>query len=117
GHKGGPMRPADRLDPRTDYAVSKAAATLLCQAEAFRGRPVTTVRVFSAYGPWEDPTRLVPYVLECCLRGQRPRVTAGAQPRDFLYVGDLVELLQRAAQLPQARGRILHGGSGVQRTV
>jgi nucleoside-diphosphate-sugar epimerase len=117
GHKDGPMRASDRLDPRTDYAVTKAAATLLCQAEAFRGRPVVTVRVFSAYGPWEDPTRLVPYVLDCCLRGERPKVTAGAQPRDFIYVGDIVELIRLAARLPQARGRILNGGTGVQRRV
>ena len=48
GHKDGPMREADRLEPRTDYAVTKAAATLLCQAEAYKGRPVVTVRVFSA---------------------------------------------------------------------
>jgi nucleoside-diphosphate-sugar epimerase len=117
GHKDAPMRESDRLDPRTDYAVTKAAATLLCQAEAYRGRPVTTVRVFSAYGPWEDPTRLVPYVMECCLRGETPRVTPGRQPRDFIHVGDVVDLIKLAAHLPAARGRILHAGTGVQRSV
>jgi len=117
GHKDGPMREDDRLEPRTDYAVTKAAATLLCQAEAYRGRPVTTVRVFSAYGPWEGPTRLVPYVMGCCLRGETPRVTAGAQPRDFIYVGDVVELLKVAAHQPRAVGRVLHAGTGRQHTV
>jgi nucleoside-diphosphate-sugar epimerase len=78
---------------------------------------VTTVRVFSAYGPWEDPTRLVPYVMDCCLRGERPRVTSGRQPRDFVYVDDCVELFQRAARSPAAHGQILHGASGRQRSV
>ena len=34
-------------------------------------------RIFAAYGPWEEPTRLVPYVMGCCLRGETPRVSAG----------------------------------------
>jgi nucleoside-diphosphate-sugar epimerase len=117
GRKPQAMREDDRLEPRTDYAVSKAAATMLCQAAAYRGRPVTTVRVFSAYGPWEDPTRLVPYVMDCCLRGERPRVTSGRQPRDFVYVDDCVELLRIAARSTAARGQILHAAGGRQQTV
>jgi nucleoside-diphosphate-sugar epimerase len=117
GHKDRPMREDDRPDPRTDYGVAKAAATLLCQAEAHRGRPVVTVRVFSAFGPWEEPTRLVPYVMGCCLRGEAPRVTAGRQPRDFIYVDDVLDLLEAAAHTPAARGHILHAGTGVQHTV
>ncbi|HUY87914.1 MAG TPA: NAD-dependent epimerase/dehydratase family protein [Pirellulales bacterium] len=117
GHKAHPMREDDRLEPRTDYAVSKAAATLLCQAAAYEGRSVATVRIFSAYGPWEDPSRLVPYVMACCLRGERPRVTSGEQPRDFIYVDDCIELLQLAAHAPAARGQILHAASGRRQTV
>jgi nucleoside-diphosphate-sugar epimerase len=117
GHKPGPMAEDDRLEPRTDYAVSKAAATLLCQAEAYRGRPVCTVRVFSAYGPWEAPTRLVPYLMGCCLRGEAPRVSAGWQPRDFVHVDDVIGLLQIAARHPAAHGRVLHAGTGRRQTV
>src|SRR5262245_40107899 len=117
GHKDEPMRPTDVLEPRTDYGVAKAAATLLCQSEAYLGRPVVTVRVFSAYGPWEEPSRLVPYVMNCCLRGVHPQVTAGLQPRDFVYVGDVTTLMQCAAQTPAAFGQILHAGTGRQQTV
>jgi nucleoside-diphosphate-sugar epimerase len=117
GHKGGPMHEWDCLEPRTDYGVAKAAATLLCQVEAIKGRPVTTVRVFSAYGPWEEPTRLVPYVMDCCRRGINPKVTAGRQPRDFIYVDDVVDLLKTAASNPNVRGRILHAGTGRQHSV
>jgi len=117
GHKDHPMREDDRLDPRTDYAVSKAAATLFCLAEAYRGRAVSTVRIFSAYGPWEDPTRLVAYVIDCCRRGEIPRVTHGGQPRDFIFVDDVLNLLQTAAHCPAAVGRVLHAGSGRQTSV
>ena len=117
GHQNRAMREDDRVEPRTAYAVSKAAATLLCQAEAYRGRKVSTVRIFSAYGPWEDPHRLVAYVVDCCRRGETPRVTNGTQPRDFIFVSDIVRLLQTATHCPQAAGRILHAGSGRQVTV
>jgi nucleoside-diphosphate-sugar epimerase len=117
GHKDHPMREDERLEPRSDYAITKAAATLLCQAEAYKGSPVTTVRVFSAYGPWEEPSRLVPYVMGCCLRGENPKVTTGHQPRDFIFVQDVVDLLKIAAHDPGARGQILHAGTGRQHTV
>jgi nucleoside-diphosphate-sugar epimerase len=117
GHVNGPMHEDTPLRPRTDYGVAKAASTLLCNAEAHNGRPVTTVRVFSAYGPWEEPTRLVPYVMRCCLRGETPRVTAGLQPRDFIYVDDVIALMRRAAETPAAVGQVLHAGTGVQHTV
>jgi nucleoside-diphosphate-sugar epimerase len=117
GHKDGPMRESDLLEPRTDYAVTKAAATLFCQAEAYKGAPVVTVRLFNAYGPWEDPARRVPYVMGCCARGEAPRVTAGRQPRDFVYIDDVVELLRLAARSPAAHGQILNAGSGRQHTV
>jgi nucleoside-diphosphate-sugar epimerase len=117
GHHSSPLRESDPLTPRTDYAVSKAAATLLCQAEAFRGRPISTVRVFSAYGPAADPRRLVPDVMASCLRGKSPRVTDGCQPRDFIYLDDVVSLLETAAHCPSAHGKVLHAGTGRQHTV
>jgi nucleoside-diphosphate-sugar epimerase len=117
GHTDRPMRESSPLLPRTDYGVSKAAATLLCQAAFLKGLPAVTVRVFSAYGPWEEPTRLVPYVMDCCARGVPPRVTAGRQPRDFVYVDDVVALLRRAAEDPLGVGPVLHAGTGRQATV
>ena len=117
GHKASPMCETDLLEPRSDYGVTKAAASLLCLAEAYRGKPVSVVRLFSAYGPWEEPARLVPYVMGCYYRSETPRVTPGQQPRDFIHVEDVVALLKVAADQSAARGAILHAGTGQQRTV
>jgi nucleoside-diphosphate-sugar epimerase len=117
GHKDHPMREEDCLDPRTDYAIGKAAATHLCQAGAYRGRPNVTVRIFSAFGPWEDPQRLASYVMKCCSRGEPPQVTGGTQPRDFIYVQDVIDLLRLAANEPKTHGHILHAGTGRRQTV
>jgi nucleoside-diphosphate-sugar epimerase len=117
GHKAAPMRPDDRPEPRSDYGVAKAAAALLCQAEALAGRPVVTVRVFSAYGPWEDPARVASHVMGCALRGEPVRVTAGHQPRDFIYSDDVVSLLRIAGRRPDLAGLVLHAGTGRRQTV
>jgi nucleoside-diphosphate-sugar epimerase len=117
GHKDRPMRADDRLDPRSEYAIGKVASALLCQAAAYRGRPNTVVRVFSAYGPWEDPKRIASYVMGCCVRGEAPRVTSGLQPRDFVYVEDVTALLRTAADEPKVHGRILLAGTGQRQTV
>jgi nucleoside-diphosphate-sugar epimerase len=111
------MKENDLLEPRTDYAIGKAAAAHLCLAEAHRGRPICVVRLFSVYGPWEEPSRLAPYVMGCCLRDENPRVTAGSQPRDFIAVDDVTALLQVAARTPGVRGKVLHAGTGVQSRV
>lgn len=117
GQKNVPMHEEDRLEPATDYAVGKASASLLVLAEAYRGKPNCVVRVFSAYGPWEEPTRLVPYVMDCCIHGRNPEVTWGGQPRDFIHIDDVVALMITAGRLPQARGLILHAGTGIQQRV
>jgi nucleoside-diphosphate-sugar epimerase len=105
------------LRPMTDYAVAKAACSLLCQSEARRGRPVSVVRIFGAYGPGEGPPRLVPYLMECCLRGETARVSSGTQQRDWIHVDDVVDLLQAAAVSPEAIGQVLHAGTGKAHTV
>jgi nucleoside-diphosphate-sugar epimerase len=98
--------------PRDDYAVSKAAVTMLCQSDAARGRNIVTVRIFMAYGPGEDPARLVPYVMGCCLRGETARVSHGMQRRDFIHVDDVTELLNIAGRHRGVVGQVLHAGTG-----
>jgi nucleoside-diphosphate-sugar epimerase len=117
GPQQGPVDESTPVNPQTDYAVAKAATTLLCLSDSRQGRPVVVVRIFGAYGPREAPYRLVPYVMECCLRRVSPRLSAGRQRRDFIYVDDVVALLRRAAELPPTPGLVLHAGSGREYTV
>src|SRR5262249_54649949 len=52
GLKDFPAGEASRLDPNSDYAVTKAAATLHGQQVAHRkGLSVVTLRLYSIYGP------------------------------------------------------------------
>jgi nucleoside-diphosphate-sugar epimerase len=113
-----PMQETQILGTTSGYAAAKAAATRLCRAAHERGRIATaTVRPFSVYGPLEDEGRLLPSVLRALLAGESPRVGSGRQPRDWIYVGDLVKLYFRVATQPSARGLVFNGGGGRDATV
>jgi UDP-glucose 4-epimerase len=113
-----PMRETQSLDSTSAYGAAKAAATMLCQAAHVRGRIATvTVRPFSAYGPFEDEGRLLPSLLRALVAGEAPKVGSGRQPRDWIYVGDLVELYFSVATQPRARGLVFNGGGGRDATV
>lgn len=117
GAHDGPVREDAPLRPPTEYAAAKAAASRLCLAERARGRPVVVVRVFSAYGPGEAPGRLIPYLMGCCLRSEVPRVSAGAQRRDFIHADDVIALLRAATARPWQSGPVLHAGTGREHSV
>jgi dolichol-phosphate mannosyltransferase len=116
-----PIGPTERelLEPTSPYAVGKAAASLYCRAVAVeRDRHLCTLRLYSVYGPWEEPNRLIPTLLAHALRGELPPLVAPDTARDFVYVEDVCDAFVRTAlreDLP--RGTILNVGTGVQSTL
>jgi UDP-glucose 4-epimerase len=116
GFKDHPPHEDEHLEPNSAYAVTKAAATLYCQFVA-RGRDlnVTTLRLYSAYGPFEEPSRLVPTLITRGLAGQLPELAAPETARDYIHVDDVVEACVIAAG--SGRGRIYNVGTGVQTTL
>ena len=114
GLKSRLMSENDLLEPTNAYGVSKAAITLLCKV---LGRSIVTIRPFSVYGYYEEPTRLIPYVITSCLRSKELKLTKGKQTRDFIFIEDIVDAYIKAGTTPKARGEILNIGSGTQHTV
>jgi dolichol-phosphate mannosyltransferase len=109
----------ETLRPNSTYAVAKASATLLCRqfAEA-RGLHVATLRLYSVYGPWEDPRRLMPTLLAHGLRGALPPLVDPETARDFVYVEDVNKaFLAAAARRVSDSDAIYNVGSGVQTTM
>lgn len=99
--------------PNSDYAVTKAAATWLCIRARQRGVPVTTLRLYSAYGPFEEERRLVPTLLRAALAGKWPPLADATVVRDFVYVEDVVDAYVAAASSP-ALSPVYNVASGVQ---
>jgi nucleoside-diphosphate-sugar epimerase len=115
GRKLFAMRESDALEPTSYYAVAKAAQTLLCQAATRRSAfPIITLRLFSVYGPYEEPGRLVPNLMRAALRGETIDMVDPSTSRDFIHVDDVTELYLMADRLSGLSGEILNVGTGVQ---
>ena len=99
--------------PMSPYAFAKRAGSELVMALASReGFPGTAVRLFLVYGPRQATDRLLPQVIQACLRDETFPVSPGEQTRDFCFVEDVVEGLVMAAVAPQAYGRCMNIASG-----
>jgi len=98
GYQAHASREDGRIDPNSHYAITKAAATHYCQFTARKlGFQAVTARLYSIYGPYEDPARLIPTLLVYGLRGELPPLVSPDTARDFVYVDDAVEALIRLA--------------------
>ncbi|TAM36238.1 NAD-dependent epimerase/dehydratase family protein [bacterium] len=113
GLKNKPMRESDLLEPVTDYAAAKAAATLFCGAIAKREKiPIVTLRLFSAYGPYEQGHRLIPSLILSCLKKDNPKLSSGSPVRDFVFIEDVVNAYMKAiAHKDKLSGEIINIGS------
>jgi nucleoside-diphosphate-sugar epimerase len=113
--------PSERewLEPNSYYAVTKASASLYCRYTAQRhGVHLPTLRLYSVYGPYEEPTRLVPTLLRLGLEGRLPPLVNPETARDFVYVEDVVEAyLTAAAGKRDELGAIYNVGTGIQTTL
>jgi nucleoside-diphosphate-sugar epimerase len=108
---------SEPLEPTSVYGVAKAAGTLLCASLGReRALPVTTLRLYSVYGPWEEPGRFVPALAEAALRGTLPALASPNVARDFVWVGDVVDAYLLAASA-RGEGAVYNVGSGRQTTL
>jgi dolichol-phosphate mannosyltransferase len=107
------------LDPNSHYAVTKAAATQFCRYTAqSEDVHLVTLRLYSVYGPWEEPGRLMPAVVVHAVDGRLPPLVAPDTARDYVYADDVCDAYVRAAtrtRLP--RGAVFNVGSGRQTTI
>lgn len=106
-------------EPNSEYAVTKAAATLLCRHFArSAGLPTVTLRLYSVYGAFEDPRRLIPTLLAHGLRGELPPLASPDTQRDFVAVADAVEAFVLAATTRSPEpGAVYNVGTGVGTTL
>jgi nucleoside-diphosphate-sugar epimerase len=103
--------------PLTPRGVAKLGTTLLCRQRALsEGFPAVTVRIFSAYGPWEGPGRFVPAAVRAALFGTELSLTKAGIRRDFVYVDDVVGAILRALTAGGVDGEIVNVGRGEETT-
>ncbi len=119
GFKRGAPAETDAAEPNSPYALSKLLATEHCAGEARREQAVAaTLRLYSVYGPYEEPGRLMPALLAAAGRGLLPPLASPSTARDFVYVDDVCDAYLAVARLrPREPGRVFNVGTGVQTTL
>ena len=120
GTNAGAPQESDFLCPNSHYAVSKAAASqAIYYFGKTRGFPAVNLRIYSAYGPFEDSSRLIPTLCRFSLEDRLPPFANPHTARDFIHVDDVVEAFIAAALTmgPKMMGASLNIGTGSQTTL
>jgi dolichol-phosphate mannosyltransferase len=106
----------ERVEPNSHYAVTKVAATQYCRYTARqRDLHLPTLRLYSVYGPYEEPSRLMPTLIARGLRGELPPLVDPTIARDYVYIDDVCDAYLLAATRPSSEpGAIYNVGTGVQ---
>jgi UDP-glucuronate 4-epimerase len=91
-------------DPRSLYAVTKRANELMAHTYAqLFAIPVSGLRFFTVYGPWGRPDMAYFSFTKAILEGRPIDVfNDGQMQRDFTYIDDVVEAIERLLGLPPA---------------
>lgn len=104
------------VDPNSYYAVTKASATLFCRYTAKRyNLYIPTLRLYSVYGPYEEPNRLIPTIILHGLKDLLPPLVDPEIGRDYVYMRDVEQAyLLLASQSVEMSGEIYNLGTGIQ---
>ncbi|MBB6252927.1 NAD-dependent epimerase/dehydratase family protein [Nitrospirillum iridis] len=98
--------------PTTLYGVAKLASALaterICRQAGLRW---AWLRVFSLFGPRDNPGYLIPTLIERIRQGQSPALTGCEQRWDYLFVDDAAAAIASVAESAVADG-IFNLGAG-----
>jgi len=115
---GAVRREDEPAAPLSPYAAAKLAGEHYCRCftKSF-GLPTVRLRFFNVFGPRQEPhspySGVVALFIAGMAAGKPPTVFGdGRQSRDFTYVANAVQALQKAATAPAAIGNVYNIGNG-----
>ena len=114
----GPLAEDQPIQPLSPYAAAKLAGEHYCTALAATSSLETVrLRFFNVFGPRQDPSSpysgVIARFVDALTQQRRPTIFGdGLQSRDFVYVGDVVQALMKAATTPSVSGRVFNIGRG-----
>ncbi len=108
----------DPVAPISPYGVAKLAGEQYCRCfTRTYGLETVRLRFFNIFGPRQDPsnpyTGVIALFIAAMVAGRQPMIYGdGRQSRDFTYVENAVQALQKAAEARDAVGKVYNIGSG-----
>jgi dolichol-phosphate mannosyltransferase len=107
--------------PNSFYAITKLAGTQLLEFYSTLGLQSVVLRLYSAYGPKEDPSRLMPAVMRGVVKGDWPNFTDPLISRDFIYLDDICSLILQLIESKDKSSNklftIYNVGTGIKTTI
>jgi nucleoside-diphosphate-sugar epimerase len=74
--------------------------------------PVSVLRLYLVYGPYQDRNRVIPIVIDNALKSKEFDCSLGTQFRDFVYIDDVVNGIIKSLKTKKNNGQIINLGSG-----
>lgn len=114
GNFFGAVKETDLCKPKMVYGQAKLdASKFLLDKYKKKKFPVTVLRFFQVYGPYQKNNRLIPNIICSSLKNERFFCSEGSQLRDFLYVDDAVNsIIKNFNDKKKAIGKIFNIGYG-----
>lgn len=119
GTKTVSMKETDLCQPETNYAITKLAATLFAQAYAKKTKkPVVTLRLFSPFGPFDHPSRLIAQMIIKMVKGEDISVKNPHDVRDYIFIEDVIEAYMLCMKnSDKSCGEVFNIGRGKQTSI
>ena len=109
----GKINEDQRALPTSLYGATKLAVLNLGrQIAAQSDMSFAWLRLFSTYGPHDNPNWLIPSLIEKMLDNERPRTSLGVQLWDYLYIERCGKRRFSSVEFQQRRRYIFNLGSG-----
>jgi dTDP-glucose 4,6-dehydratase len=116
-----PMTEEHPLNPRSPYAGTKAGGDRLAYSYwCTYGLPITIIRPFNNYGPFQHPEKVIPRFIIQALTDRPLTIHGnGLASRDWLHVFDTAEAITAACEVPLDRivGETINVATGVDESV
>ena len=98
---------------KSTYSYSKYLATEhLLKIYKQNKFPVTIFRLYLVYGPGQATNRIIPIVINNCLKNLSFETSSGKQIRDFIYIDDLIRIIYKSLRIKKSSGHVYNIGSG-----
>ena len=76
--------------------------------------PITILRPFNAFGPFQSPRAIIGEIIIKCLKGVDILSTEGVQTREFNYVDNIVDGLIASVNHKECIGEVINIASGIE---
>ena len=100
-------------NPIDPYTISKIIQTKLVE-HFFKEKklPITTLRLFTPYGKFDSPGRLICDLMIALIRNKPLEIFSKHTKHDFIHIDDVIAALEVASQQPDIDGEIIDIGTG-----